>query len=219
LAVFYFFRDRGIKVSRTGKVSMQSEEQVKSSRLARSFSISLKQLTALVIFVIVISAVGYWTVQRVDMYERWASQIKRSQSIRGHLGEAYVLLKSSNFEADNTNQDWFISELKYASSSLLELMRLDERHGLQLIKIETMLVSLFDPAKTSYLIGLNSTDRNVIARALYDIGGKVVAAYGNYVNYTSSNPPLWYSGPSPPDETILEEAVELANDIRESLLP
>lgn len=198
---------------------MQSEEQVKSSRLARSFSISLKQLTALVIFVIVISAVACWTVQRVDMYERWASQIKRSQSIRGHLWEAYVLLKSSSFEADSTTQDWFISELKYASSSLLELMRLDERHWIQLIKIETMLVSLFDPAKRSYLIGLNSTDRNVIARALHDIGGKVVVAYCNYINYTSSNPPLWYSGPSPPDETILEEAVELANDIRESLLP
>jgi len=198
---------------------MQSEEQVKSSRLARSFSISFNQLTALVIFVIVISAVGYWTVQRVDMYERWASQIEKSQSIRGHLWEAYVLLKSSSFETDNTTQDWFISELKYASSSLLELARLDKKHGLQLNKIETMLVDLFDPTKRSYLIGLNSTDRNAIARALHDIGGKVVAAYFNYINYTSSNPPLWYSGPSPPDETILEEAVELANDVRESLLP
>jgi len=33
-----------------------------------------------------------------------------------------------------------------------------------------------------------------------------------------SNPPLWYSGPSPPDETILEEAAELAIEIREKLL-
>jgi len=198
---------------------MQIEAQAKSSRLTRTFSINLKQLIALIIFVIVLSSVGFLAVQRVDMYKRWASQIEKSQSIRRHLWKAYVLLNSNSFETDNTTQDWFIRELQYASSSLLDLIRQDERHGLQLSRIDGFLVSLFDPTKTSYLIGLNSTDRNVIAKALYDIGGKVLAAYGNYINYTSSNPPLWYSGPSPPDETILEEAVELANDIRESLLP
>ena len=199
--------------------SMQGEAQVKPSRLARTFSINLEQLIALLLVVIMVSAVGYWAVQRVDMYKRWASQIEKSQSIRRHLWKTYVLLNSSSFETDSTTQDWFISELQYASNSLLELARLDKKHGLQLSRIETMLVNLFDPTKRSYLIGLNSTDRNVIARALYDIGGKVVAAYGNYINYTSSNPPLWYSGPSPPDETILGEAVELTNDIREKMSP
>ena len=196
---------------------MRNEAPVESSRLARSFSISLKQLTALVISVLVISAASYLTVQRLDVYKRWKSQFVESQSIRSHLWEAYVLLKSSSFETDNTKQYWFITELEYASSSLQELMRLDERHGLQLGRIETMLVDLFDPTRRSYLTGLNPTDRIVIARALYDIGGKVVAAYSNYLNYTSSNPPLWYFGPSPPDEATLEEAAELAIDIREDL--
>lgn len=30
---------------------------------------------------------------------------------------------------------------------------------------------------------------------------------------------FWYFGPSPPDETLLQEAVELAIDIEENFLP
>jgi len=71
----------------------------------------------------------------------------------------------------------------------------------------------------TYVLGLNSTKRISLAENLYNIGEKVVKAYFNYLNYTSSNPPLWYSGPSPPDESILGEAVELAIDIEENLLP
>ncbi len=197
--------------------SIKGEAQVKSSRLARTFSINLKQLVALLLMVIVVLAVGYWTVQRVDMYKRWASQIEKAQSLRTHLDQAYIQLSSSSFEMDNTTKDWFASELKYASYSLLHLIRLDERHELQLRRIEAMLANLLDPTVRSYLVGLDYTGRNAIARALHDIGWKVVAAYGNYINYTSSNPPLWYSGPSPPDETILQEAVELAIGIKEKL--
>ena len=193
------------------------EAQVKSSRLARTFSISLKQLMALIILVIVVSAVGFWAVQRVDMHSRWRSQVEKSQSLRIHLDKAYVLLTSSSFETDSITQKWFISEVKYADSSLWELMRLDGAHQIQLGKIDVMLVDLMNPTKKSYLIGLDSTDRNAIAIALHDIGWKVVAAYGNYINYTSSNPSFWYLGPSPPDETKLQEAVELAIDVEENL--
>jgi len=124
---------------------MQSEAQ--SSRLARAFSISLKQLMALLIFVIVVSAVGFWAVQRVDMHSRWRSQLEKSQSFRTHLDEAYVLLTSSSFETDNITQKWFISEVEYADSSLWELIRLDEAHQIQLGKIDVMLVDLMDPTK------------------------------------------------------------------------
>jgi hypothetical protein len=200
--------------------SMQGEARVKSSRLARTFSISLKQLMALLLFVIVVLIVGFWAVQRVDMHSRWSSQLEKSLSLRTHLDEAYVLLSSGIFETDNITQRWFISEMKYAYSSLWELMRLDGAHQIQLGKIALMLEDLMDPTKKSYLIGLNSTDRNAIASALHEIGWKVVAAYSNYIKHAhSSNAPFWYFGPSPPDEMILEEAVELAIDVKENSLP
>jgi len=201
--------------------SKQSEAQIKSSRLVRTFSISLKQLIALLLFVIVVSAVGFWAVQRVDMHRCWASQSRESQSIRGHLWQAYVLLRYSSFETNNITQNWFFDELRYAAKSLHDLARLDRRHQNQLFKIETMLIDL--RGYRTYVLGLNSTERSSLAENLYNIGGKVVKAYFNYLNYTSSNyetgPPFWYFGPSPPDETILEEAVELAIDVQEDLLP
>lgn len=189
---------------------LKSEAQVKSSRLARTFSISLKQLIALILFAMVVLTVRLWVFQRVDMHSRWCSQLEKSMSLRTHLDEAYVLLTSSSFETDNITQKWFISEVKYADSSLWELMRLDGAHQIQLGKIDVMLVDLMDP---TYIIELNPTDRNAMSRALHDIGWKLVAAYGNYINYTSSIPSFWYFGPSPPDETILQEAVELAIDV------
>jgi hypothetical protein len=103
--------------------SMQSEAKGKSSRLDRAFSISLKQLIALLLFVIVVSAVGYWAVQRVDMYGRWRSQFEISQSLRTHLDKAYILLTSSDFETDNITQNWFYSEVQYAIHSVGDLLR------------------------------------------------------------------------------------------------
>jgi hypothetical protein len=196
---------------------MQSEVQVKSSRLARTFSISLKQLIALIIIIIVVSSVGYWAIQRMGMYSRWGSQIEKAQSLRTHLDQAYIQLNGISFETDNITQDWFYSEVQYATHSVSDLLKLDGEHSSQLGWIEMMLEGLRDPTKKSYLTGLNSTDRNAMATALHDIGWKVVTAYGNYINYTSSNPPLWYSGPSPPDGTILQEAVDLAIEIKEKL--
>jgi hypothetical protein len=200
--------------------SMQIEAKGKSSRLDRTFSVSLKQLIALLLFVIVVLAVGFWAVQRVDMHRRWASQSRESQSIRGHLWQAYVLLDDNSFETDNITQNWFFDELEYAARSLHDLGRLDRGHQSQLFRIETMLWDL--RGYWTYVLGLNSTERSSLAENLYNIGGKVVKAYFNYLNYTSSNyetgPPFWYFGPSPPDEKILEEAVELAIDIEENLL-
>jgi hypothetical protein len=200
--------------------SMQSEAKGKSSRLDRTFSVSLKQLVALLLFVIVVSAVGFWAVQRVDVYDRWRSQFEISQSLRTHLDKAYVLLISSNFETDSITQNWFYSEVQYAIHSVGDLLELDGGHSSQLGRIQFMLEDLRDPTQISRLIGLNSTDRTALAEALHGIGWKAVAAYTNYFEPAgSSNPPLWYLGPSPPDEKILEEAVELAIDIEENLLP
>jgi len=203
---------------------MQSEAQVKSSRLVRTFSISLKQLMALLLFVIAVSAVGFWAVKRVDTHRRWASQSRESQSIRGHLSQAYVLFNSSSFETDNIAQNWFFDELHYAANSLHDLWRLDREHVVQLEKIETMLINLCGHADgRTYVLGLNYTKRSSLAANLYNIGRKMVKAYFNYLNYTSSNyetgPPFWYFGPSPPDETILQEAVEIAIDVEENFLP
>jgi hypothetical protein len=53
-----------------------------------------------------------------------------------------------------------------------------------------------------------------LSNTIHHLGQKVAGAYWSLTNYTSVNgvngPPFWYFGPSPPDETVLQEAVDLA---------
>lgn len=169
----------------------------KPSRLSRTFCISLKQLVALLLLGIVVVAGVFWAVQRINTHRRWASMLRETQHLLTHLDEAAY--KGSR------------QELKYAYSSILELIILDKEHQIQLRKIQYMIETLIDPDID--LSGLNSTERE----SIHNIGWKVVKAYGNLLNYTSVNtvngPPFWYFGPSPPDEGILEEAAQLATNV------
>ena len=60
---------------------------------------------------------------------------------------------------------------------------------------------------------MNETAQPDFIKTFHSIGNNVVDAYGNLINYTSENdgtgPPFWYFGPSPPDEAILQETVNL----------
>lgn len=172
----------------------------KPSRLSRTFCVSLKQLVAVLLLVTIIVAGVFWAVQRINTHKRWASMLRESQRLRDHLDRvAYLLPVKSN---------WCIAELGYATSSLSELIKLDGKHQIPLIKIDHMIMTLRDPHVD--LSGLDLFEFDTI----HNIGWKVVKAYGNYLNYTSANNvPFWYFGPSPPDEGILEEAAQLAVNV------
>ena len=171
------------------------------SRLSRTFCVSLKQLVAVLLLVMIIVAGVFWAVQRINTHKRWASMLRESQRLRSHLDRVACLLP--------VKSNWLIAELGYATSSLLELINLDGKHRIPLRKIDHMIMTLRDPDVD--LSGLDLFD------AIHNIGWKVVKAYGNLLNYTSVNvengPPFWYFGPSPPDEGILEEAAQLAVNV------
>jgi len=61
---------------------------------------------------------------------------------------------------------------------------------------------------------LNSSQRILLSTQVYSLGHKLANAYNNFVNYTSTSPGIgpsfWYSGPSPPDENLLQSAVNIA---------
>jgi len=149
----------------------------------------------------IIVAGVFWAVQRINTHKRWASMLRESQRLRSHLDRVACLLP--------VKSNWCIAELGYATSSLLELIKLDGKHQDPLFKIEHMIMTLRDPD-----VDLSGLD---LFGPIHSIGWKVVKAYGNLLNYTSVNdvngPPFWYFGPSPPDEGILEEAAQLATNV------
>ncbi|MGB9671559.1 MAG: hypothetical protein ACPLZY_00255 [Candidatus Norongarragalinales archaeon] len=120
---------------------------------------------------------------------------------------------------DSTTQNWLNAELHYATTSSLELSNLDSAHQVQLGKILNLIDTIRDPSTD--LSWLNSTEQTRMMNAIDDIGRKVAQAYWSILNYTSvdgvNGPPFWYFGPAPPNETILEEAVQIAFNLTEEI--
>jgi len=65
--------------------------------------------------------------------------------------------------------------------------------------------------------------QTTITRNVHHIGETVVEAYWNFSHNlevdNQNGPSFWYFGPSPPDETILQEATELASNTTKLLPP
>lgn len=192
-------------------VEGNSKEEAKSSRWRKTYCISVKQLIVLLFLIIVAVALFSWASQRIDAHRRWASMLRESQQFMFHLDEVYVLLPAK-FQDSNPQHLWFFAELDYAEESLLELTRLDGAHQSKLFMIDMMIEALRDPGTNG--VQLNDAQFWDLSKTIRHLGQKVAGAYWSLTNYTSVNgvdgPPFWYFGPSPPDETVLQEAVDLS---------
>jgi len=182
-------------------------------------STRLKYITVLIISIIITAAGVFWATQRIDTHRQWASMMRETQRFQSHIQTvAYIL--NTTFQTNNTAQRWLQSELFYSHTSLYELRHLDEAHWLQLSQIDDMVETV-----NSYKIfSLNfSSHQSTLVKNIHDVGEKVVSAYWNVFNNTSvdniKGPPFWYTGSSPPDETILREATQLASNVTKMLPP
>ena len=147
------------------------------------------------------------------MHARWERQLELAQSFDFYGMEgAEIVLMNPNFTSDSTFRNTAVPALQSAQFTLNNLAVLDFERANQLYQIETMLLSLA-PHWSAYTIGLNQSQRGTLAGLLGKIGNDILFAYGNYVNYTSSGPdgpPFWYNGPAPPDQNLVQQAVDLA---------
>ncbi|MBS7647390.1 hypothetical protein KEJ24_06110 [Candidatus Bathyarchaeota archaeon] len=188
--------------------------------MGRIFCISLKRFVILFLLVIVVVAGVFWAFQKINAHKLWASMLRESQRLRTHLDAVYVLLPAKfNGSLDPTTSNWLNAELVYATSSLTELINLDQGHQVQLGKILYLIDTIRGP--NIDLSWLNSTEQSRMMNTIHDIGQKVAQAYWSILNYTSvdsiNGPPFWYFGPAPPNETILEEAAQLALNLTEEI--
>jgi hypothetical protein len=188
--------------------------------LGRILCISLRRIIVLLVLVIVVVAGVFWSVQRINTHKLWASMLRESQRLRDHFeGVAYLLPAKFQANLNSTTLNWLNAELHYATTSLIELSNLDQGHQVQLGKILCLIDTIRDPSTD--LPRLNATEQTRLMNTIHDIGQKVAQAYWSILNYTSvdniNGPPFWYSGPAPPNETILEEAAQLAFNLTEEI--
>jgi hypothetical protein len=170
-------------------------------------------LVVLLVLVVALPIGVYWTIERIETHSRWERQLQEAQFFALYHMETASALVQSPGSSNQTVLDWGRNEMTYATGTLDSLSNLDQSHATQLTKIFNILAHL-GTSWPGYVLGLSSTQKTTLSSLLTGIGSKVLNSYANYLNYTSSDavsgPAFWYSGPTPPDETLLQEAVDLA---------
>jgi hypothetical protein len=112
---------------------------------------------------------------------------------------------------NNDTAGFAVNELGYADIELNSISVIDTSHSDQLFRISYAMESL---RTDDYIQSLNQSARTILATQLWALSHKIINAYWNFVNHTSGSPgvgpPFWYSGPSPPDEHLIQDAVNIA---------
>ncbi len=172
---------------------------------------------SLVILVIVLAVAlpFYWTIQRNDTHLRWDLESRYAQQFFFHLDTASGLMNGIPYSWSNVTSGFAVNELGYADSELYDVAVLDTSHADQLYRISYALETLRTQNGTrDYIYGMNLSQRLNLAAQLESLGHKIINAYWNFANYTSTSPGVghgfWYFGPSPPDESLLQSSVAIA---------
>ena len=181
-----------------------------------------RRLLAVLIIVVVVVAVGvpvamHWALQRSDTHLRWDLESRYAVDFLLHTEHAAAYLNGDLYSWSNETAGIALTEMGWADSELYGIMVLDGAHVDQLSNIRYAIESLEGSGPTGtgiYFASLNSSQRILLSTQVYSLGHKLGNAYNNFVNYTSTSPGVgpsfWYSGPSPPDENLLQSAVKIA---------
>jgi hypothetical protein len=169
-------------------------------------------LIALLILAVVAPVLVYWSEQRIAMHVRWDGQYNEALWFWSHIRQAGSLIRSGIGGSNQTASSWANNEISDAMAQIGRLSGLDIDHSAQLAII---LYSLFALTSDWPVHLSNFTNpQTSFPPILYSLGHDILNAYTNYFNYTSSSPlagpSFWYSGPSPPDQGLLQQAVSLA---------
>lgn len=147
------------------------------------------------------------------MHVDWVNQGRAAAAFNKATQYLADLLSSPNWPNNGTSTI-APSIMFLASTSMHDLKYLDWNHATQLSIIEQTLDRL-GTVWSSYVMNLTPSERIAFSEDIRNLGGRIVAAYTNYYQYTlvydGTGPPFWYNGPSPPDEAQLQQAVTLAN--------
>ena len=126
-------------------------------------------------------------------------------------GYAASLINGSFVSWNNQTADFAVNLLGFAGSWLYEIGISDGAHNVQISNINYALATL---RSQDYIRAMSQTNRTILARQLWHLSQDLDNAYTNYLNYTSSGtgtgPPFWYNGPAPPDQKLLQDAVNSA---------
>ena len=180
----------------------------------------LTKVGVLSIGLIIVSALAvavpttlYWATQRTELHSRWQIEANYARQFSFQMDDSLVYLNGTLIKWSNVTSG-FVGELMGDADANLNLLTgYDTDHANQLIRISYSIESI-QPSFYMNPNNINATYRATLGNQLYSLDHKILYAYWNFLNYTSvggtAGPPFWYSGPSSPDEHLLQDAVNIA---------
>jgi hypothetical protein len=167
-------------------------------------------ISSLMILIIIVPIVVYWSDQRIAEHARWNAEINDAQLFRDNVGSAAEFINGTYFPWNNESQRSALILLVQGETTLFLLMELDTAHQNQLSLIANKVGE-----SPSAFYQITQSQRVIFSTNLRALGDKIVNAY--YLNNTSTTngvgPSFWYSGPSPPNEQDLQDASTIAANL------
>jgi len=164
----------------------------------------------LIILIITVPAVVYWSEQRIAEHARWDTELNYAQLFRNDVSSAAEFINGTFYPWNNESERSAQTLLGQGETTLFFLGDLDTAHQDQLFTI-ALNVHESIPA----LNQITQSQRVSFSTNLRSLGGKIVYAY--ILNNTSTSngvgPSFWYSGPSPPNEKDLQDATTIAANL------
>ena len=185
-----------------------------ASKLRKKFAINAWLFIAMLLLVVIVPSLLYWTIERYDMHARWQTQLQLAQTFAFYgMDQAQFVIMHPNFTSDSAFRNTGPAALQTASVTLNTLSGLDLDRANQLNRIEYMLNTQAS-SWSAYTPGMNQSQRETLGGLLHTIGNDILYGYGNYINYTGTSNLggsfFWYTGSSPPDPNLVQQAVDLA---------
>lgn len=175
-------------------------------------------LVSLLLLLIIVPLNVYWNMDRIAKFQAWSEEYSLGQQFAFYeMDRAAGLVNTTNFQTNNTVQAWYYESLSSAFITLNQIAGIDSAHGTrtsahgtQYFQMNEVLDSL---RNFQYVNGLNATERSTLSKILYSVGNDILYAYSKYGDFGS--PGQWslslspYSGPSPPDDNLVNQAYVL----------
>jgi len=185
-----------------------------ASKLRKKLVINAWLFIAVLLVAVIIPSLLYWTIERNDKHARWQTQLQLARIFAFYgMDQAEVVPMHPNFTSDSAFMDTGWAALQTGSVTLNTLSALDLDRTNQLLRIEYMLNTMAS-SWSAYTPGMNQSQRGTLGELLHTIGHDILYGYGNYINYTGTSNLggsfFWYTGSSPPDPNLVQQAVDLA---------
>ena len=164
----------------------------------------------LIILIVTVPAVVYWSEQRIAEHARWDTELNYARLFSINVGSAAEFINGTFYPWNNESERSALTLLVQGETTLLMLGDLEMAHANQLAIIGN---NVGESPSAFYQI--TQSQRVSFSTHLRALGDKILYAY--YLNNTSTSngvgPSFWYSGPSPPDEKDLQDAYTIAANL------